>query len=123
MGVDLAQDHMFSGTLTQGDLAKNLQPIPTAQKLWASSQKMPPPEDVHLCQCELGKLRWLATASRLDICAHSARAASCINSLQGSDRYRIEDLSRTAKTCQKAPVLKYASSSQLGAACSSPERS
>ena len=65
-------------------------------------------------QCKLGELCWLATVSRPDICARSARIASRANTLQGGDVYRINDLVKTAKKWQPAAVLKYVSSAQLG---------
>ena len=72
-------------------------------------------------RCKLGGLCWLATVSRLEICARLARIASRKNSLCGSDVYRINDLVKTAKLWQKAAVLIYASSSQLGTVRNSPE--
>ena len=48
-------------------------------------QKLLSPEDVKLCQCKLGELCWLATVSRPDICARSARIAPRINALTGGD--------------------------------------
>ena len=63
VGVALARGHTFSVTLTQSEFATNLQPVPTTPKLWAARQKHLPPEDVHMRQCKLGELHWLATVS------------------------------------------------------------
>ena len=85
-----------------GGFTKNLQPLGTSPQLWAARQKLLPPEDVELRQCKLGKLCWLGTASRPDICARMARMASCINAIQGGDVYRINDLVKTAEKWQPA---------------------
>ena len=52
-------------------------------------------------QCKLGKLCWVATASRPDIRAKNP---------QGSDAHRISDLNKTAEEWPRATILKYASS-------------
>ena len=52
----------------------------------------------------------VARVSRPDICVRMARIASRINSLSGSDVYRINELVRAAKEWQKATALKYATS-------------
>ena len=116
VGKELAQDNKFSVTPTQGEFAKNLQPLPATPKLWAPRQQLLSPEDVKLRQCKLGELRRPANVSRPVICAPVARIASRINSLQGSEVYRINDLVETAKLRKKATVLKYRSSSQVGKA-------
>ena len=71
----------------------------------AARQKLLPSEDVHLRQSMLGELRCLATVSRPDICARLACIASRINSLQGSEVYRINDLIKTVKTWHEATVV------------------
>ena len=40
VGMDLVQDSDVSLTLTQGALAKHLQPLPTTPKLWAARQQL-----------------------------------------------------------------------------------
>ena len=81
VGMELAQGHVFSATLTQSDFTKTSQPIPTTPKPRATRQKLPFPEDVHLCRRKLGELRSLATVSRTDICARLASIAPRINPL------------------------------------------
>ena len=56
-----------------------------------------------MCQWKLGEPRWVATVSRLDICARLAKIASRIKSRRRSDVYRINELVRAAKEWQKAP--------------------
>ena len=56
VGMELAQDAVFSATLAQCDFAKNSQPIPTTPKPLAARQKLLFPEEVHLCRCKLGEL-------------------------------------------------------------------
>ena len=119
--MELAQNKDSSATLTLGEFARNLQPLPTAPKLRAARQQLSSVEDIKLRQCKPGELSWLATVSRPDICARLARIASHINSLQGSDVYRITDLVETVKLRQAATVLKYASFSQLGKSHQSKE--
>ena len=121
VGMELVQDITFSVTLTRGDFAKDLPPSPTTSKLWAARHLLMSPEDVHLRQCKLGELCWLATVSHPDICARLVRIASCINSPQGSDVYRINDLIKTVKLWRKAAISKYVSSSQLETVCTGSE--
>ena len=66
---------------------------------------------IKLRLCKLGKLLWVATVSRPDVCARLARIASMINALSGSDVYRIHDLARVVEDWQQVPAPKYASSS------------
>ena len=89
--MDFLQIHDFSATATQREFARDLQPLPNAPKLWSSRRLWLSLEDTELRQCKLGELCWLATVSRPDICARLARIAYRINSLQGSDVYRIND--------------------------------
>ena len=93
-------------TLTQDEFARNSEPLPTSPQLWAGRQKTLSIEDIKLRQCKLGELCLLATVSRPDIGARSAHIASRVNSLQGSDMYRINDLVKTAKVWQQAAILK-----------------
>ena len=69
-------------------------------------------DHIKLRQCKLGEFRWVAAAPRPDIRARSARIASRINALRGSDVYRINELVRVAKEWQRATVLEYASASR-----------
>ena len=41
VGVELSQEANFSGTLTQEEFAKNLQPLGTSPEVWAARQKLP----------------------------------------------------------------------------------
>ena len=91
VGVELELDTNFSATLTQKDFTKNFQPLGTSPDLWAARQKLLSPEDAKPRQCKSGELRWLATVSRPDMCARLACIASCIDSLQGVDVFRIND--------------------------------
>ena len=92
VGIESEQDDNFSAPLTQDEFAQNLKPLRTAAQLRASRQKTLSTEDIRLRQCKLGELCLLATVPRPDICARLARTASRVNSLQGSDVYRINDL-------------------------------
>ena len=71
---------------------QNLKPLLTPLQSRAARQKTMSLEDTELRQCKIGELCWLATASRPDICARLARIAYRVNSLKGSDVYRINDL-------------------------------
>ena len=68
-------------------------------------------EYIKLRQRKLGELRWVATVPLPYLCARSARIASRINALCGSNVYRINELVRVVKDWQRAAALKYASSS------------
>ena len=81
VGMALAQGHTFPVALTQGGFTKNPQPLPTTPELRAARQQLLSPEGIHLRQCKLGELRWLATVSRPEISARLARIASPISSL------------------------------------------
>ena len=107
--MDLAQGSDFSVTPKQGEFTKNLQPLPATPKLRAVRRQSLSVGDSKLRACKLGELCWVGTASRPDICARLARSASRINSLQGSDVYRINDLFKTAKLRLEAAVLQYES--------------
>ena len=104
VGMGLAQDGNFSATITQGELAKNLQTLLTSPQLRAARQKLLSPEDAKLRQCKLGELSCLSAVARPDICAKLARIASCINALQGGDAYRINDLVATVGKWRPATV-------------------
>ena len=104
VGMESNQEANFSVTLTQEEFAKNLQPLDTSPGPWAAGQKLLSPEDAKLRQCKSGELSWLATVSRPDIGARLARIASRINSLQGVDVFRINDLAKTLKTWQPTTV-------------------
>ena len=106
----MAQESDFPVTLTQDDFAQNSKPLPTPPRLRAARQKTFSIEDIKLRQCKLGELFRLATVSRPDICARLARIASRVNSLQGSDVNRINDLAKTVSVWPQAAILKYFSS-------------
>ena len=61
-------------------------------------------------QCKLGDFCWVATFPRPDLAARLARFPYRINSLYGSDVYRINEVARAAQEWQEATVLKCASS-------------
>ena len=103
VGPDITQECDLSVTLTRDKFAQNLKPLPVSAQFWAARQRALSTEDVKLCRRKPGELCWLAT----DICARSARTASRVNSLQGSDVYRINDLAQTVKARQQAAILKY----------------
>ena len=115
-GMELARGGDFSATETQDKFAKNLQPLPGSPQLWATRQKTLSVEDIKLRQCALYEICWLAAVWIPDICARLARIASRVNSLQGSDAYRVNALVTTVKMQQQAAVLKYWSSSHAGTA-------
>ena len=82
----------------------------TSPALWKRRQGPLSDEEKLLCQCKMGELCWLATASRPDICAQLAQLASKVNDLQGSDIYRINALIKNVKIAQPRTILKHASS-------------
>ena len=110
VGMELAQESDFPVTQTQDGFARNSRPLPPSSQAWAARRKTLSIEDVKLRQCKLGELGWLVSVSRPDICARLARIASRVNSLQGSDVYRINDLVETVKMRRQAAILKNASS-------------
>ena len=110
VGMELAHEQDFSVTLTQADLTKNVELLPTSPELWAGRKNALSMEYIKLHQNKLGELRWAATVSRPDICARLARIASRINAPRGSDVYRINELVRAVKNWRPATVLEYASS-------------
>ena len=112
--MELVQESDFSVTFTQDGFAQNSKPLPTPPQLWAVRQEALSIEDIKLRQRKLSDLCWLATVTRPDICARLARIASRVNSLQGSDVYRISDLATTVRAWRLATVLKYPSSSHMG---------
>ena len=65
--------------------------------------------------CKSGGLFRLAAVSLLGICTGFARIAARVNSLQRSGIYQINDLVKTVKEWQHAPLSKYASSPHPGA--------
>ena len=73
MGV--TQKGNFSVTLPQEDFAKDnfsvtfAETFPTTPEIWAARQEPLLADEIELCQCKLGELRWLRSVG-------SARAAS-----------------------------------------------
>ena len=63
-------------------------------------------DEIRMRRRKMGKLCWLATVSRQDIRACLAQLAAKVNSLQGSDVYRINDLIRTAEGWVSQTTLK-----------------
>ena len=115
MGMELAQGDDFSVTATsmpQGDFTKNLKYPPTSPSLWAVRKESMSMDGAKMRRCKLGVLRWVAAASRPNVCARLARIAPRINSLCGSDAYRINELARAAKDERRATALLYASPSR-----------
>ena len=84
----------------------------TSPKPRASRHCPPSSDEIGSRQFELGELRRLATVARPDIGARLAKTASRINSLCGSDLYRIGELVRAGKEWGRAKSLKYASPSR-----------
>ena len=111
-GVEVAQERDFSATLTQKGLTKNLKSFPTSTEFRAGRKEPASLDEAKMRQCNLGEFCLVAAVLRPDICARVARIASRINSLFGSDVYRINGLVRAAKEQQRATVLKYASSAE-----------
>ena len=75
----------------QGERFLGLNPIPAPPEPWAARQRPLPSEEIKARQCKLEALCWLAAVPPPDIRASLARIASCVNSLQGSYIYRIND--------------------------------
>ena len=88
------------------NFTKSPKSIPTAPAVWASRQRPATSAEIGVRQCMLGEMRLLATVSRPDLFAPSAGLAARVNSLQGSDIYRIKDLAKTSNEWQRAAVLK-----------------
>ena len=82
--MELFQGSDFSVRLTQPAFTEGHMPLDTSPTLWANRQRPLGDEDKLLRQCKLGKLCWLAAASRPDIRARLAHIASRVNVLQGS---------------------------------------
>ena len=97
VGMELVQQLDFSATLTQAEFTRQLQFLDTSPALWKRRQHSLSDEEKLQCQCKMGELCWLATASGPDICARLAQLTSKVNDLQGSDIYRINALIKTAK--------------------------
>ena len=96
--------------LIQAAFSSELAPLETSSDLWAARHQLLSPEDILRCQCKLGGLRRLVTESRPDICPRPARLASKVNSFQGSDISRINDLIKTVHVWQPAAISSNASS-------------
>ena len=107
VGMELAQEWGFSVTLAQADFAKNVKLLPTSSLLRAGRRGPLSMDYIKLRQCKLGNVRWIATVSRPGICARSARVASRIDALCGSDAYRIGELVRVVKDWQPATVCEW----------------
>ena len=93
-------------TLTKTDFANNMKPTGTTTQF---RQERDRGLTVDGGSCKLGKLCWLATVSRPNICARLARFASSINQLKAIDIYRINGLARTVKSWKPRDALKYTS--------------
>ena len=98
----------YSERLTRTGFTPEITPVEPAPALWAARQQLLCHEDVFRRQRKSGKLRWLATASRRDICARLARAASRAETMKGGDVYRISGLAETVRVWKQATILKYA---------------
>ena len=68
-------------------------------------------DETEMRQGSSGELCRAAAVSRLETCARSVEIAQRINSLCGSDVYRINVLARAAEEWRRATVLTYASPS------------
>ena len=113
--MDSLRESDFSVKLTQAGFTQNLQRLPASSGIQAARRKIPSPEDINLHQRRLGGICWLDAISRPDIGARLAQIPSWINSLQGSDVYRRNDLVNEAKVWRNAAILKYSSPSCLEA--------
>ena len=69
VGVEVAQGHDFSATLTQEDFTEDLKLSPTSPKLREGRKEPPSTDETDAHQRKLGELRWVATVSRLAFCA------------------------------------------------------
>ena len=110
VGMELAQKADFSVDLTQAEFAQQLELLDAPPALWKRRRNPLTGKEKWLRQRKMGELRWLATASRPDICARLAQLASKVNGLKGSDIYFVSDLFKTVEVWQPRAVLKYASS-------------
>ena len=97
VGAELVQESDSSAAPAQDEFAADLQPPSTSPQLWAARQKMLSFEDVRLCLCKHGELWLLGAVSTPDVCARLARIASRVNSLQGSDVYRLDDMAKAVE--------------------------
>ena len=111
VGAELTQANDVSAQVTQGKFANGLNPAPTTPDLWASRQCLASMDGIRTRPCLLGDLRRMATVSRPGICARLAQVAAKVNTSQGGDIYRINDLLGTVMELRKAAISKYASSS------------
>ena len=110
-GKGIGREERFRGDVEPlEDFTKNLQFLPTPPQLWVGRKGPFSPDNAKMCQWKLGELRWVATGSRPGIRARLAMLTSGINSLCGSDVYRINELGRAVKELRIATVLEYASS-------------
>ena len=96
-GMELGQEKDFSATSTHADFTKNLKLLPTSPELWAGRKEPLSMGYIKLRQRKSGKLRWVATVSRPDICARLAPIASRVNTHRRNDVYRMNELVRAAK--------------------------
>ena len=113
-GMEFSQDKDFSAPLTHQKPTDALKPIPTTTGVRAARQRPLTTEKIRVCQCRLGKLRWLASLSRPDICARLAHLVSRVNSLSGCDISRANGLLITVRGWQRATTLKYRPGMHLG---------
>ena len=97
-----------------GDFSLALKPIPTFPEIWAPRQSPLSMEEVRTCPCKPGKLRRPATVSRTDICTRLAQVSARVNSPQGRDINRIDDLIEIATEWRPATILQHASGSNSG---------
>ena len=113
VAIEVARGNDFSVTLTPENFAKHMNFLPASPELWAGREGPLSMDETKMRQSKLGELCSVATASRPDVCARSARIFSRANSLRGGDVYRINEPARAAGEWQKATALTYASTSHL----------
>ena len=104
--MDLLRRDDGSVEITQQTSTDLLRPIATPPSLWRDRNRALSDEELQICQSKRGKLCWLATVSRPDVCARLARSSANLNSLEVIDIYRINDLIRTVKKWQSECALK-----------------
>ena len=88
-GMALYRANYSSFQLSQESFAQAGKPVPATPTFWALRQRPQSLEEIKACRCKFGELRWLANLSLPDTCARPVRLAARVNSLRGSDVYRI----------------------------------
>ena len=114
VGVELNPSKDSSLPLTPQKCTDARQSFTTTQEIWAPRRRPLKMEEIRRCRCRSGELRSSATVLRPDIRGRSAQQALKVDSLLGSDVYRVHDLIQTVNGWQWAAVPKYQNGQQLG---------